>query len=53
MSQELFNTLQSNGLIRTGPTPGLAQFPEQNVILPQGLGQASDGIQWTVVPLVF
>jgi hypothetical protein len=51
MSQELFNSLTSQGLIRTGPVPGLPFFPPQTVILPEGLGAASSGVQWTITPL--
>jgi hypothetical protein len=51
MSQELFNTLSAQGLIKTGPVPGLPLFPPQTVILPEGLGAASAGIRWSVAPL--
>jgi hypothetical protein len=53
MPQATFDSLSSQGLIRTGPVPGLPYFPQQTVILPGGLPAASGQIQWTVVPLTF
>jgi hypothetical protein len=53
MPQALFDSLSGQGLIRTGPVPGLPYFPPQTVILPGGLPAASGGIQWSVVPLTF
>jgi len=53
MSQELFNSLNAQGLIQTGPVPGLPFFPPQTVILPNGLGAAGRGIQWSIAPLMF
>jgi hypothetical protein len=36
-----------------GPVAGLPFFPPQTVILPEGLGAASKGIQWSTAPLTF
>ena len=53
MSPELFNAMVSQGLIQTGDVPGLPFFPPQTVILPEGLGAANGGIQWSIAPLTF
>jgi hypothetical protein len=53
MSPELFNAMVSQGLIQTRDVPALPFFPPQTVILPEGLGAANGGIQWSIAPLTF
>ena len=53
LPQATFDSLTAQGLIRTGPVPGLPYFPQQTVILPGGLRAASGQIQWTIVPPIF
>jgi RHS repeat-associated protein len=53
MPQALFNSLSSQGLIRTSATPGLPFFPPQTVILPDAFGAVNGAIQWSPAKLVF
>jgi RHS repeat-associated protein len=53
VSRQLFDSLASQGLIKTGSVPGLPFFPPQIVILPEGLGAANLGMRWSIASLIF